>query len=120
MTSHAVSGQETDSLTKDEELIVTYIEETPSFPGGPDALKKYLKNNFKWVQGQRTVEGKVFVEFWIEKNGEIREARVVRGLCDTCDKETLRLVTEMPRWTPSKQKGKPIRTRFVLPVTFGL
>ena len=72
------------------------------------------------MQGQLTVEGKVFVEFWIEPTGDITNAKVIRGLCDTCDKEALRLVTEMPKWTPATQKGKPIRTRMVIPIKFGL
>ncbi len=120
ITSFIMFGQTTDTLTKDEELIIDYIEVAPSFPGGQEGLKKYLDKNFKWTQEQTTVNGKVFVEFWIEKNGEIKDAKVIRGLSETCDKEALRLVTEMPKWTPAKQKEKPIRTRMVLPIKFGL
>ena len=113
-------GQEIDSTDKEDELMITYIEGAPSFPGGQEELNRYIEKKFKWRQGQRTVEGKVFVEFWIENNGQIKDAKVVRGLCDTCDKEALRLVSEMPKWTPATQKGKPIRVRMVLPIKFGL
>lgn len=113
-----VLGQNVDSLN--EELMITYIEVPPSFPGGQDELKKYIDKNFKWTQGQETTEGKVFIEFWIEKDGQVSDVKVLRGLCETCDKEALRLVTEMPNWIPATQKGKPLKTRMVLPIKFGL
>src|SRR5687768_3165412 len=106
-------GQMVDSLNED--LIITYIEVSPSFPGGQDELKKYIYKNFKWTEGQITIEGKVLVEFWIKEDGQVSNIKILRGLCETCDKEALRLVTEMPPWTPATQKGKPLRTRMVLP-----
>lgn len=112
-------GQKVDSLTRGDEVIITYVEVAANFPGGQDALNNYIEKNFAWTQRQEIVQGNVFVEFWIEKNGEIKDAKVIRGLCDTCDKEALRLVTQMPKWTPAKQKEKPIRTRMVLPIKFG-
>jgi protein TonB len=111
-------GQKVDSLNED--LIITYIEVPPSFPGGQGELKKYIDKNFKWTERQITIEGKVFVEFWIKEDGQVSNIKILRGLCETCDKEALRLVTEMPRWTPATQKGKPLRTRMVLPIYFGL
>ena len=120
IATFSTRGQEIDSTDNEDELMITFIEVAPSFPGGQKELNRYIEKNLKWTQGQRTVEGTVFVEFWIENNGEIKDAKVIRGLCDTCDKEALRLVTEMPKWTPATQKEKSIKTRMVLPIKFGL
>ncbi len=88
LTKHIVASvQKPDSLTKDDELIIIYIEVSPSFPGGQEGLKKYIENNFNWTQGQLTVQGEVFAEFWIEPTGDIKDAKAIRGLCDTCDTE---------------------------------
>jgi periplasmic protein TonB len=67
-----------------------------------------------------TVEGKVFVEFLVDVDGKIKEVKVVRGLCESCDKEAIRLVKNMPAWTPGTQNGKIVRTRMVIPIKFGL
>ena len=114
-----VFGQTADSTNQDQ-FIIDYIGDAPSFPGGHEALKKYLERNLKWSQGQVTIEGKVFVEFWVEANGAIMNIQIIRGLCDTCDSEAMRLVSEMPKWIPAKQNEKPIRTWMVLPIAFDL
>ena len=114
-----VGAQSVDSLDFDEQII-DFIEIAPSFPGGKEALDNYLKENFNWTQEKVKVEGTVFVEFWIKEDGRIDKAKVVRGLCETCDKEALRLVSEMPVWSPAQQNGKPVPIRLVLPVRFNL
>lgn len=92
----------------------------PSFHGGQEKLKEYIKDNLKWEQGQETVEGKVFIEFFVNALGEIGQAKVVRGLCDLCDKAALRVIMEMPRWIPGSQDGKPMQTKMIIPVQFEL
>ena len=67
-----------------------------------------------WRQSQLTVAGKVFVSFQVDEKGKISDAKVIRGLCDTCDKETLRLVQEMPNWTPARKAGKNITSESTL------
>jgi protein TonB len=111
-------GQSVDSLNED--LIITYIEVPPSFPGGQGELMKYIDNNLRWLQGEEAIEGQVIVEFWIKEDGQVSNVKILRGLCETCDKEALRIVTEMPAWTPATQKGRPLSTRIVLPIHFGL
>jgi periplasmic protein TonB len=82
--------------------------------GGQDSLIKYIDNNFNWAQGQSTVNGKVFVEFVVYVDGKISDVKIVRGLCDSCDKEALRLVKSMPTWIPGVQNGRKV------PITFEL
>ena len=79
-----------------------------------------IKENFKWKQTRPVTVGKVFVEFWVEPDGTLSGAHVERGLCASCDKEALRLVSIMPKWKPATQLGKPIKSRYLLPVAFTL
>lgn len=65
-----------------------------SFPSGKDGLDNYLRENFSWKQGQLSIEGKVYVKFIVGKEGEISGVSVIRGLCESCDKEAIRLVEE--------------------------
>ena len=111
-------GQKNDTLTNDTTIFADPLI-YPSFPGGQISLDEYIKNNFKWTQGQVKVHGKVFVEFVVDTNGKIKEAKVIRGLCDTCDKEALRLVENMPTWIAGTENGKKVRTKMVLPIKFG-
>jgi hypothetical protein len=92
----------------------------PTFPGGQIALTEYINKNFNWTQGQLTVEGKVFVEFVDDIDGKIKDVKVIRGLCDSCDKEALRLVNNMPNWIAGAENGNKVQTKMVLPIMFGL
>lgn len=92
----------------------------PSFPGGQAGLKEYIDKNFNWIQGQITVEGIVFVEFVVEKDGKVKDVKIVKGLCESCEKEALRLVKNMPKWIPGSENGKKVKTRMVLPIKFQL
>lgn len=94
----------------------------PSFPGGEAALMKYLVNTIKYApEAKRSkIEGTVWVEFIIGKDGSVYDVKIVRGIGGGCDEETLRAVLQMPQWLPGKQKGIPVNVRFTLPVTFKL
>ena len=105
-----------DSLQGEE--IIDPVEIIPSFPGGHDMLIGFVKKNQKRKSIPSTIKGKVFVEFVVEKTGELTEIKILRGLCDECDKEAIRLVKAMPNWTPGSQGGKLVRTRMVLPLLF--
>lgn len=112
-------GQTRDSVTNDLEIFADPLI-APSFPGGQTALKEYIDKNFNWTQESSTVKGKVFVEFVVDIDGKIGDSKVTRGLCDTCDKEALRLVANMPTWIAGTENGKKIATKMVLPIKFGL
>jgi protein TonB len=112
-------GQTKDSVSTDETIFADPLV-YPTFPGGQNGLTEYIKKNFNWTQGQLTVEGKVFVEFVVDIDGKIKDAKIARGLCESCDKEALRLVNNMPTWIAGTENGKKVKTKMVLPIMFGL
>ena len=94
----------------------------PGFPGGDVARMKYLRDNMKYPQMAREsgIQGKVFVTFVVEKDGKVTDVRVLRGIGGGCDEEAIRVVKSMPKWNPGKQRGKPVRVQFNLPIIFKL
>lgn len=66
------------------------------------------------------IEGRVFVQFIIEKDGSISQVEAIRGIGESCDEEAVRVVASAPRWEPGKQRGKPVRVKMVLPISFKL
>lgn len=105
-----------------EEQIFTVVENDPEFPGGMEALYKYLAQNIKYPQLARDngITGKVYVTFVVEKDGSIANPKVLRDIGGGCGQEAIRVVKSMPKWTPGKQRGKAVRVQFNLPVNFSL
>jgi periplasmic protein TonB len=105
-----------------EEVIFTIVEENPSFPDGDEARMRYLAQNIKYPQMAREsgIQGIVFVTFVVERDGNITDVRLLRGIGGGCDEEAIRVVKGMPRWTPGKQRGQPVRVQFNLPIRFTL
>lgn len=104
------------------EKVYTYVEQPPAFPGGEGELTKYLQENIKYPQEAREVgiQGKVYLSFIVGRDGNITDIKVVRGLHYACDKEAMRVVKSMPRWTPGKQNGNNVTVQFTLPISFQL
>ncbi|MDR0537599.1 MAG: energy transducer TonB [Tannerellaceae bacterium] len=102
--------------------VFAIVEEMPSFPGGDTEMMKFLNGNIKYpvIAQENGVSGRVIIQFVVNKDGSIVEAAVVRGVDPSLDKEALRVVNSMPKWTPGKQRGKPVRVRYTVPVTFKL
>ena len=105
-----------------EEPIFTVVESEPEFPGGMEALYKYLAQNIKYPQLAREngITGKVYVTFVVEKDGSIANPRILRDIGGGCGAEAIRVVKAMPKWSPGKQRGKAVRVQFNLPVNFNL
>ena len=105
-----------------ETQIFTIVENQPEFPGGMEALYKYLAQNIKYPQLARdnNITGKVYVTFVVEKDGSIANPKVLRDIGGGCGAEAIRVVKSMPKWTPGKQRGKAVRVQFNLPVNFNL
>lgn len=105
-----------------EEEIFKIVEQMPTFPGGEEELFKYLGKNIKYPAMARDagISGRVFVTFVVEKNGEIKDVDVLRGIGGGCDEEAIRVVENMPNWKPGKQRGKSVRVQFNLPIFFNL
>ena len=98
------------------------VDEKPSFPGGESAMKSYLNSNVNYpvVAQENGVQGRVIVESIIEKDGSMSDVKVIRSVDPSLDREALRVVKAMPKWTPAKLKGIPVRTKCTTPVVFRL
>ena len=107
----------------DEQEIFDAVERMPEFPGGEGALLAYLSKNIKYpaVAQENNIQGRVLVQFVVNKDGSIVDCRIVKSSVDkSCDKEALRVVSSMPKWKPGQNNGKPVRVRFTVPVMFRL
>jgi TonB family protein len=98
------------------------VDDYPIYPGGKEELMKYVGLNVKYPKeaAESGVSGKVFVEFVIDKSGEVKYAHVIRGIGSGCDEEALRVVKSFPNWQPGIKNGEPVDVKMVLPVTFQL
>lgn len=105
-----------------EEEIFMVVEDDPEFPGGLDALAQYLAKNIQYpdLARQNNITGRVYVTFVVEKDGSVGQVKVLRDIGGGCGAEAMRVVKSMPKWKPGKQRGKPVRTQFNLPVNFDL
>lgn len=108
-------------------LVITEVfqnkrEVAPEFPGGINALVKFLSDNLKYptVCKELKIQGKVLVKFTVKSDGSIGNVRVTKSVDTRLDKEAIRLVKSMPRWTPGTQDGKPVSVEFTLPINFKL
>jgi len=110
---------------KQEEVtdeIFVVVENQPEFPGGNTAMMKFLGDNIKYpvIAQENGIQGRVICNFVVEKDGSITDVQVVRGVDPSLDREAMRVIKQMPRWTPGKQRGQAVRVRFTLPVVFRL
>lgn len=98
------------------------VEQMPSFPGGISGLKTYLNQNTRYpAEAQENcVQGRVVVSFVVGKDGHISDVTVLRSVDPSLDKEAVRVIRNMPRWTPGKQGGEPVKVRYNVPVSFRL
>ena len=98
------------------------VEVDPEFPGGEEALYKYLAENIKYplMAKNNKVEGRVFITFVIEKDGNVSNAKVLRSVNEELDAEALRVINAMPKWKPGMQRGVPVRVQYNIPITFKL
>ena len=113
---------ETTTIKQEEDKVFQVVEEQPVFPGGMEALMNYLKKDMKYPKEaqDKGIQGRVIVQFVVNKDGSICDAKVVKAVDPLLDAEALRAVNAMPKWIPGKQKGEPVRVRFTLPLSFHL
>ena len=105
-----------------EEQIFVAVEQPAEFPGGMAALKRWLNNNMRYPEAaqQNDIQGRVIVNFVVEKDGSIANVKIAKGVDKDLDREALRVVKKMPKWQPGKNNGVAVRSYFNLPVTFRL
>ena len=108
--------------TKKSNMVYDVVEVMPQFPGGQIAMLKYIMENIKYPEQamKEGIQGRVTVRFIVEKDGRVSNVRLLRSVQPALDKEAIRVVKSMPKWTPGKHNGKPVRVRFNLPVMFKL
>lgn len=106
----------------EEAPIFTVVESMPEFKGGGGELYKYLGSNIKYpvMAKESGIQGKVYVTFVVERDGSVTDVKLLRGIGGGCDEEAIRVVSSMPKWKPGKQRGKPVRVQYNLPVRFTL
>ena len=103
--------------------IFTVVEEMPDFPdGGLQGLLKFLAKNIKYpvIAQENGIQGRVVCAFVVNKDGSIVDIEVLRGVDPSLDKEAVRVLGTMPKWKPGKQRGKPVRVKYTVPVMFRL
>lgn len=112
-------GDYGDEATGDSEVFMV-VENMPTFSGGD--VQKWISKHVKYpvLAMENGIQGKVYVQFVIERDGSVSNVKVVRGVDSSLDKEAVRVVKSMPKWTPGKQRGKPVRVSFTLPINFQL
>ena len=111
-----------DKVAKGNSEVYDMVEQAPQFPGGPQALMKWIGENVRYpVAAQEAgVQGRVICQFVIQADGTVGETKILRGVSPELDAEALRIVKAMPAWTPGMQDGQAVNVRYTLPVTFRL
>lgn len=104
------------------EKVFDMVEQMPTFPGGQSELMSYLGKNIKYptIAQENGTQGRVIIQFVVERDGSISDVHVARGVDPYLDKEAVRVVKSMPKWIPGKQNGKAVRVKFTVPVMFRL
>jgi len=116
-----VNAQKTVVSEKDQK-VYEEVEEMPEFPGGMEALMKYLSTNIKYPKDavKQKIEGRVMVTFIVDTDGSISDVKTVKTVYPSIDKESVRVVKKMPKWKPGKKDGRPVRVQYALPIVFRL
>ncbi|MEE4178560.1 MAG: M56 family metallopeptidase [Bacteroides sp.] len=104
------------------DVIFTVVEDQPRFPGGEEARVQYMVENLRYPEEARDdgIQGTVFVTFVVEEDGNITGVKVLRGIGGGCDEEAVRVVKNMPTWTPGRQRGQNVRVQYNMPIRFVL
>lgn len=101
---------------------IIIVEDLPEFPGGESALMAYLADNIEYpdMELQAGIQGLVVVEFVVEKDGRLSNVKVLKGITQNLNKESVRVVKNMPRWKPGKQRKRPVRVQYRLPIRYSI
>ncbi len=114
---------EIEEEEEEEEAQIFYIvEDMPEFPGGSLELRKHIAQNVQYpeIAKENGIQGRVFVQFVVNKKGEVEGVKVVRGVDPSLDKEAIRVIKNLPKWKPGSQRGQAVRVSFTVPINFQL
>jgi len=120
MGNSAFSQNETTKEVKYS--VLTEADEMPVFPGGEEALMKFMSDNIQYpaVAKEKNIQGKVFISFVVEETGKVTQVAVVKGVNELLDNEAIRVVKSLPNFKPGKDKEKNVAVQFTIPVSFKL
>ena len=109
-------------VSQSNQNVYDQVEQMPEFPGGMSAMIDFLQTNLKYPEDaiKQKVGGRVMVMFVVETDGSLSNVRVARKVFPSLDAEAVRVVKAMPKWKPGKEKGRPVRVNFTLPVVFNI
>ena len=107
-------------VSQSKQNVYDTVEQMPEFPGGMPAMIEFLQTNLKYPSDakKQNVGGRVLVMFVVETDGTISNVRVAKNVFPSLDAEAVRVVKAMPKWNPGKEKGKPVRVNFSLPIVY--
>ncbi len=113
--------QKPDSVQKSNSIF-TIVDQQPEFPSGEAEMMKYIQKNLKYPPFAREngIQGRMAVSFSVERDGSITDIKVIRSPAEELSQEAIRIVKNMPKWKPGLQRGKPLRVKYILPITFRL
>jgi len=120
--TEVVFEEPVEEVVVDDNQVFTVVEQQPEFAGGYEAMYAFIRKNLKYPASARRmgVDGTVYVQFVVGKDGAISDIKTIRGISADCDREAERVVKMMPPWKAGRQNGKPVRVSFVLPIKFKL
>lgn len=106
----------------EEQRIFLIVENMPEYPGGEKEMYKFIGDNIDYprLAKETGISGRVFVSFVVERDGRVTDVQVLRGIGGGCDEEAIRVIRAMPKWSPGKQRGKPVRVQYRMPIKFTL
>ena len=129
-TTERIAEKVTTTLTEEvkttptidqDDPVFQVVEQMPEFPGGMGECMKWLQANIKYPkEGDKGVQGRVILQFIVEKDGSITDVKVVRSVSPDLDAEAIRVASTMPKWKPGMQRGKVVRVKYTIPVMFRL
>jgi len=100
-----------------EDSVNTVTEILPEFPGGPSKMYEYFSKNINWptIDFAQEIKTKTYVEFVVDKEGEIKNVKIFKSIHPAIDAEVIRVVKEMPKWSPGMKQGEPVDMKFTIP-----
>ncbi len=115
-------GAQKTVVSKKNQKVFDVVEQMPEYPGGMQAMFKYMADNMKYPADaeKQKVEGRVLVQFIVETDGSVSNTEVLTRVFPSLDAEAVRVINKMPKWIPGKQNGKVVRVKYVIPVNFRL
>ena len=119
---HSITTDSAATMSEEDNVVYLICEKPAQFPGGEQAMVKFLSENVMYpaIARANNIQGRVLCQFIVNKDGSISDVTVVRSVDPSLDREAIRLIKSMPKWQPGEQRGKLVRTKFTLPISFRL